>query len=681
MLLRIASPWLVGVILLLGRIAQAAPVDWPVPRGPSREPVPYQYDPTQWLGVPHAFLDDASACTLYSGVSYLLQADGTVETITHEITRFNSRKAVEKLGEYRNISYDPAYESLVLNEARVLKRDGRVVPVEAKHVQLRDSVTDFQVYDHGKQLVISFPTLETGDCIEVKWTTRGRNPEFHGRFFTRYAFGDDANPVVCDEVRVCLPRTLPVHWAVTGGKLEPHLTEAGDQRIYHWQAVNRAQLPLDDNLPSKEEFRLELSLSTFASWEEVLQWEWTIREGCWECPPALRGIVAEVTKDLRTPAEKARALTFWLRRHIRYVSVGEKHDYTPHPPSMVLENGFGDCKDTSQLLAVMLREAGVLCSLVTLGALDDGQVVPEVPSPWGTHAILLVTIDGRPHWIDTTASLAGWDQLPRADRQRVCYVIDAQGLRLLRTPPLTPDDYRVEQLTTLQIDANGTSHGDRAATYFGLAGMARRNDWFEVPSGERRRLMNAELQDANSRSRLVSFALNEPALADFDQPVAARLTFTVQEHFSPDPDVPTCLEGAITDSTLWSWLLSVNVDYDRTVPLELPAPFESVHRYRVQLPPSWRLERLPNEQFIQSKWGSFRLTILARKDDPQHVDLLYTTRIQESRVEPADLAEFGKFREDVNRVYRTVLTLQPVPATPRKAGFSIFRLPGQSPKP
>jgi hypothetical protein len=128
----------------------------------------------------------------------LIEPDGTIETITHEITRLNSRKAIQDLGEYRAITYAPAYEKLTLNEARVIKANGRSVPVEARHVQLRDSLTDFQVYDSSKQLVISYPSLEVGDVIEVKWSTRGKNPEHQGQFFTRYTFGADAFPIVCD---------------------------------------------------------------------------------------------------------------------------------------------------------------------------------------------------------------------------------------------------------------------------------------------------------------------------------------------------------------------------------------------------------------------------------------------------------------------------------------------------
>ena len=66
-------------------------------------------------------------------------------------------------------------------------------------------------------------------------------------------------------------------------------------------------------------------------------------------------------------------------------------------------------------------------------------------------ALLLVPIDGTNHWIDTTSPLSAWNVLPRDDRDRLCYVTDEQGLRLVRTPPLTPADNRTEQTTRITI--------------------------------------------------------------------------------------------------------------------------------------------------------------------------------------------------------------------------------------
>jgi hypothetical protein len=86
---RRCSLLVVAVLCLCSGFTQAA--GWPVPRGSSHEPVPYRYQPSQWKKVPKAFLEDAPACILYSGNNYLVDADGTVETIVHEITRLNSR--------------------------------------------------------------------------------------------------------------------------------------------------------------------------------------------------------------------------------------------------------------------------------------------------------------------------------------------------------------------------------------------------------------------------------------------------------------------------------------------------------------------------------------------------------------------------------------------------------------
>jgi hypothetical protein len=560
---------------------------WPVPRGPSHEPNPYRFDPAEIKRLPKEFLEDSAACVLYAGNTYLVESDVTLETITHEITRLNGRKGIEKLGEARNIVYDPSYQKLTLNEACIHKPDGRKLDVQPRHVQLRDVATDFQVYDHDKQLIISFPTLEVGDVIEVKWSVRGKHPEHGGQFFTHYSFGDPDFPVALDLFRVRLPKGKPFHHATVGGALVPKCTEDGDFRTYTWQAHNCRKAPQDENLPSREKLFLSVACSTFASWEQVGAWKKRLRADCWECTPAVREVVQKVTRGLIRPVDKARALTHWMRRNIRYVSTGEKHDYTPHPPAVVLANRFGDCKDTSQLLAVMLREAGIPVELATLGALDDGQVLESVPSPWGTHAILLANLDGKPHWIDTTASPAGWDFLPRDDRDRLCYVVNDKGaIRLVRTPPLSADDNRIEQTTEIWIGADGSSRCERVSVSHGSAAMGQRDTFLEVPAGERRRQVTTELQDANSRTRLVHLHVNEAELRDYDKPVTVRTAFEIANHFTGSSD----REGSVADSKVWNKFLAYPLDYERTMALNLNQPFESRHRYLIHLPPLtiWR---------------------------------------------------------------------------------------------
>jgi tetratricopeptide (TPR) repeat protein len=417
-------------------------------------------------------------------------------------------------------------------------------------------------------------------------------------------------------------------------------------------------MPQDDNLPSREKLSVSLACSTFASWAEVGAWKKRLRADYWTRTPALREVVQKATQGLTDPADKARALTHWMRRNIRYVSTGEKHDYTPHPPAVVFANRFGDCKDTSQMLAVMLREAGIRVELATLGALDDGQVLESVPSPWGTHAILLASIDGEPHWIDTTASLAGWDFLPRDDRDRLCYLVDDKGaIRLLRTPPLSAEGNRIKQTTEVWIGADGSSHCERVSVSHGSAAMGQRDTFLEVPAGERRRQVTTELQDANSRTRLVRLHANEGELRDYDEPVTIRTVFEIANHFSGNPD----REGSVTDSKVWNKLLAFPLEYERTVALNLGQPFESRHRYRIHLPPAYHLETVPRNAVYRTPWAVFTRTVKTPSDGEaiREVEIEFHLRVNKAIIEPADFDAYRKFHEEVNGAYRAWLMLKP----------------------
>ncbi|MFO0926819.1 MAG: transglutaminase-like domain-containing protein [Gemmataceae bacterium] len=389
-------------------------------------------------------------------------------------------------------------------------------------------------------------------------------------------------------------------------------------------------------------------LSTFTDWTQVGRWKEALRRPCWQCTPDVRAVVDRVTAGLNTPAAKARALTYWVRRNIRYVSAGERHDYTPHPPAQVLANRFGDCKDTTQLLAVLLREAGVRVELATLGTRDDGQIHADVPSPWGTHAILLATIDGKPHWIDTTITLAAWDFLPRDDRDRLCYLTDEKGtLRLVRTPAATADDSRTDATTNVTVESDGRSRCRRTVISNGAAAMAQRDLYLETPPGERRRLLTGELQDAISRTRLLALTIDEKALGDFDRPVTITSEFEIPGHFAGETE----LEGNVTDSRVWGKLLAYTFDHDRQTPLELPSAFVSTHVYRFHAPATHQVDGPPRDRTLRSPWGTFSVRSRFVDDGEKGRSLELTFHDPAGPYPRRDRRSGGvpTFQDDVNR--------------------------------
>ena len=60
-----------ALCFLLGGALQAAE-NWPVKRGPSREPRPYTFDPKVTKSIPKDFLDDSVAVIIHAGTSAIV---------------------------------------------------------------------------------------------------------------------------------------------------------------------------------------------------------------------------------------------------------------------------------------------------------------------------------------------------------------------------------------------------------------------------------------------------------------------------------------------------------------------------------------------------------------------------------------------------------------------------------
>src|SRR5205823_5493092 len=115
---------------------------------------------------------------------------------------------------------------------------------------------------------------------------------------------------------------------------------------------------------------------------------------------------------------------------------------------------------------------------------------------------------------------------------RVVYATEGDSIRLLRTPPLTSLEQRFEQTTWMTVRADGTSICKRQAIYHGSAAATQRDAWFEAAPGERRRVLTAELQDSNSRTKLRWLNVDEASLLDLDGPVRAEFEYEIPGHFS-----------------------------------------------------------------------------------------------------------------------------------------------------
>lgn len=657
--LRARLSWLLLLALLLN-LARAQDAPRPVRRAPASIPKAVEYRPALLRDVPLDWWDEYPAVCLYSSLTALVSEDGDVEEIHHSLVKLNNAAAVEEQGECR-FFYEPDFQTITLNEARVHTARGTVVEVRPEHVQVRDSSTDYQVYANTREVIVSFPGLGVGDVIELQWTTKGRDPEYAPHYCLEHYFNNVDNdaidlgethayPIRKAEVIVQLPKSKPLRFATHGHDFPPKVTETADTRTYHWTTADVMPTPQDTPAPRTEDYFVGVIASTFPSWDAVAKFELDLRAGCRDCTAELRDELKKATDGATTLEARVRSLCRFVRSDLRYLSHGHgASGNRPHPPANVLANGFGDCKDKCQLLSVLLTDLDVPHECVLISTEGYPELHPDVPTPVADHIFLKIDIGDTTHFVDPTGTFDPWDQIREDCSGRNALLFNEKSAKLERLPPMKPEDYRIVSESNLVVDTAGNGKLTVKREYHRIAGGKLRSDWLSLPRGRWKETLIDEFGTHYAIARIESLTVDDKNLADPDQPLKVQFTVNLPRLFEPEPERSSRM-GRLYDTPLWDLVLTHRPEADRKLPLHLPQAFHVRQALHITLPPTHEFVSLPQRNMHDTPWGHGELDIVGQ-EDPHQMTFLWEARVHTRRVPTKDLDAWRKFDDALAETY------------------------------
>lgn len=409
-----------GVLfLLLFGAGGAAAV--PQGKGYSVGPVP------RWVEEQSARTDLAVPETsIHAGSFYLLTDDQvkggpSAQTYRRRVLTLLNSAAVQESSRL-SLEVDPVYERLVVHRIGIL-RDGRTVDAlseaEVRVVQNEEELDDDLL--SGRQTVLFLlRDVRAGDVLDWSYTVTGTNPVLGGRFAETLPLARGL-PAVRLRCRVVWPGARPLHHAVRGMSLEPRISRRHGATEYLWERDDVPGLELEDQLPSWFEPVPRVQLTDFGSWEDVARWAVDLYATSSAGSRDLDEL-AERFRSLPTPEERVLAAIRFVQDEIRYLGLEEgSGSHRPRAPEVVLARRFGDCKDKALLTVALLARLGVEAHVALVNTSARGLVEGKLPSPYDfDHVIVRLLLDGRPCWVDPTASHQGGSlanlTLPRFDR-------------------------------------------------------------------------------------------------------------------------------------------------------------------------------------------------------------------------------------------------------------------------
>ena len=408
--------------------------------------------------------------------------------------------------------------------------------------------------------------------------------------------------------------------------------------------------------------RSDPTSATFDDWVSVGRWV-TERTDPRRAPDDSVRLRARVlTAGARDEAERVRCAGRFVRS-LPYVATDldltRGKGYEPRPPSQVLRQGYGDCKDKASLLRALLREVGVdsWLTLVNLGASgaaatdwtspgNFNHCILAVKAPWaiGTTACIDVPGFGPLLLIDATDALTSIGATPSGLEGEPALVVAGDSSRLVRVPEGTPEGHRVEVQVRARLEADGALHAEVLQHAAG------------APA---RRLRAASREPAAFRAwieRWVSSSVGGARVTDqrlSDDPDSAAVTLAVTFHAAH--------HGARPGDS-WLAFRPVLVSYldvpdlkagARRLPVELRP--QSFHETAIiRLPAGFRVEELPEPVFIETGFARYEMRCEAAGDSL----VVHRTEVLPGARLPADrYAEVSSFFQRVRELEQQTILL------------------------
>ncbi|MDR1281638.1 MAG: DUF3857 domain-containing protein [Opitutaceae bacterium] len=462
----------------------------------------------------------------------------------HTVVRLENMQAVQHHSQWR-LTLDPRTEHITLHSVCI--RRGEQVFEHARldniHLlQREESLEHFML--HGCfTLLIVLEDVRPGDIIESSCTIERHPRVLSGYTATVFSLPLDA---VTGRYRfsVTLPAGRPLRWKTVPAGLEPVRTPApGTAGLARWTWNSDERTVTEAGEPAAPEWNIIapwIQVSDCPDWGAIAR---SLHQAWPEAPedaaaaPALGKLMAEIEAagpGIAARTEKAIRL---VQDEHRYLSVGtELGGFVPVPPETTARRRFGDCKDLTLLLVVLLRRLGLAARPVLVSPGLGNALSGLLPSPYlFGHVIVELTFDGNTRWIDPTLSWQGGGPAGRSLPDHVAGLpIDPDATGLIAPPEgntarageycqretILPDTTGSPSLVEVVTQATGM-HADRLRSQLAHAGpdaLARdRLEAFAHRFGEAKRIAAIALRDDRETNEFVIVdAYEAPKLVHID---------------------------------------------------------------------------------------------------------------------------------------------------------------------
>jgi hypothetical protein len=529
------------------------------------------------------------------------------------------------------LDYDPASNTIALEGARILRRDGSVEELSP------DAVVDLPqpqraIYWGPRMKLLQVPRLAPGDALETRTYRKGFQiaylddvgnatpggaeadderyvPPMRGHFYDVVTF-EEPHPVALRYYEVRLPRDKPLQYEVYNGAVRSYVTFDDETLTYSFWKRDLGPFRHEPMSVAFSDVTPKVVMATVEDWQAKSRWFAEVNVDQFQANDAIRQQVRELTADAETDREKIAAITHWVANNIRYsgVSMGEGEGYTLHPGPMVWRNRAGVCKDKAGMAITMLRAAGFdVWPAMTMA----GSRVERIPADQFNHCVTAIRQDDGeflmvdPTWVPFSREL--WSS---AEGEQEYLVGTPEGEPLAEMPTFDPQDHRLTVVSEAELRPDGSLAGTLTVTGHGYSDQRiRRQLLHSLGSADRQVWFEHMIAQLGPGARVEPVDASTERILDLTEPLSLEIRYELPRFAVVGDGAlffhPPTARHLITSGALAPYL-GLDAPAERKHPILIWAPRMRIAQETLKLPDGYRVAHLPEDRTIEGEAASLK---------------------------------------------------------------------------
>lgn len=487
-------------------------------------------NPPDWLRQAAArslpdYEKDVPAVVLYNESIVTLNNDGMLVTVENYAVRILTREGRKKA--VATVPYLVSAGKVREIEGWLIRPGGDFTYYDKKKVL--DLISDpNDIYNEYRLKVIDASREATENMIFGYTVTSEEKP----LYFQEKWFTQDNLPSLTSRYTL----NLPSGWKASSITFNhPDITPRINGSRYTWEIQNLPYIKREPQSPSivnivpwvainyMPENVSQAGYRIFTDWKEVSRWVSTLFDPQLIIDDAIAAKAKELTANAKTEFEKINAIADFVQ-NLQYISIdigiGSGNGYRPRPSNLVLNRGYGDCKDKANLMRAMLKVLKIESYPVAIYSGDPTFVREEWASPSQfNHCIIAIKISdstdapsvikhpllGRILIFDATDSYTLLGDLPNYLQDSFGLIVAGENGGLIKMPVITDENNLMERKIEVELSAQGSLQGKIHEKSIGQSASFERSALRLLSTQDYRKMLEDWLTRSATGSQLIKY--------------------------------------------------------------------------------------------------------------------------------------------------------------------------------